>query len=207
MVSSLHRNSSQRGLDVDSSNHDSLASVGSHRSRGSDAIWNRLQSQLNDTREELARTEELLRAQTANVLLQTNRVEELEQELKTNGIDSIRSLKEKCTLLQAEKKELETKLQTERRDFEDRLQKKDEALIYFRNELQKLKQTNVDTQRTLAHASSQQSFLEGASAHSSQSSTVQRAFGGISHLVSPALWSKDKVTLDKNALDGPKLDF
>ncbi len=207
MVSSLKRSSSERGLDVDSSNHDSLASIGSHRSKGSDAIWNRLQTQLSETREELARTEELLRAQTANLILQSNRVEELEQELKTNGIDTIRNLRDKSNLLQEEKKELESKLQTDRRDFEDRLQKKDEALIYFRNELQKLKQTSVDTQRSLVHSSSQASLLDGISTHSAQSSTVQRAFGGISHLVSPALWSKDKVSLDKNAIDGPKLNF
>jgi len=207
LVSSLRRTSSQRGLDCDSSNHDSLASLGSHRSKGSDAIWNRLQTQLNETREELSRTEELLRAQTANLLLQTNRVEELEQELKTNGIDSIRSLREKCNLLTEEKKELESRLQTDRRELEDRLQKKDEALIYFRNELQKLKQTNVDPQRSLVHASSQHSFMDGASTHSTQSSTVQRAFGGISHLVSPALWSKEKVSIDRNSLDTPKLDL
>lgn len=212
LVSSLKTTSkhSDYDLDVVGSNHDSIGSIGSCRSssRGNDAIWHRLQTQLNETREELTRTEELLRAQKASLFLQTRRVEELEEELKTNGVDAIRILKEKCNLLQEENKELETKLSAERRDFEDRMQKKDEAIIYFRNELQKLKQQgNVDLQRTLVHAASQHSLLDTTSSHSTQSSTVQRAFGGFTQLVSPALWSKDKVNVDRNSLEAPRLDY
>lgn len=217
MVSSLKAASSkQSDYDLDGSNHDSIGSIGSCRStsnKANDAIWHRLQTQLNETREDLSRTEELLRAANANVFLKASRVEELEEELKTNGVDAIRILKEKCNLLEEENQELETRLNSERRDFEDRMQKKDEAIIYFRNELQKLKQQgNVDLQRTLVHAASQHSLhhLDAASSHSTHtqsSSTVQRAFGGLTQLVSPALWSKDKVTMDRNSLETPRLDF
>ena len=215
LVSTLKTASKQSDYELEGSNHDSIGSFGSCRSnRGNDAIWHRLQTQLNETREELTRTEELLRAQTANLLLKAQRVEELEDELQTNGVDTIRILKEKCNLLQEENNELETRLNMERREFEDRMQKKDEAIIYFRNELQKIKQQgNVDLQRTLVHAASQHSMLDGTSSHSTQthqssSSTVQRAFGGLTQLVSPALWSKDKVTLDRRgSMEPPRLDF
>lgn len=185
-----------------SSGHDSfesLTSMGSNNG-GSDAIWNRLQVQLNEAREELAQKEEVLQTQTANLQLKTDRVAELEEELAQQGQTAITKLRDEVKQLQKEKKEFHDQLQTERRESEDRIQKKDEALIYFRNELQKLKETSFDEQRSLVSASQH-------STTSQNSTTVQRAFGGISSLVSPALWNnKERVNMDNASISTPRLD-
>jgi len=192
-----HLSDSKNTLDWSTaSGHDSHGSLGSI---GGDAIWNRLQAQLNETRAELAKKEDQLVATATNLALQKSRVAELEVELETHGQSTILKLRGEVQQLTTEKKELSDQLQSERREAEDRIQKKDEALIYFRNELQKLKQTSVHDQRAMLNASTH-------STSSDTSSTVQRAFGGFSSLVSPSRWSKDRVNMDNASIATPRME-
>lgn len=189
-------------MDVFHSN-DSVGSIGSSKS-GGDAIWNRLQALLNQTRADLAEKEELLQAQTASLMLQTHRVEELERELELQSSTTVKKYKDECLQLQDEKEDLEKQLLEERREAEEKMRKKDESLAYFRDELMKLKQ-----------AESQRNLSSGASVHSNNpldssshsASSVTRAF---SALVSPSLWSKDKVVVNGGAassIASPRIDL
>ena len=194
-----------------STGNDSFGSLNSAKSGVGDAIWRRLQTQLNEARAELANKDDLLLAKTASLQLQNARVAELENELKNvGGNDTFKKLKDDCRQLREEKKSLEDQLQAERKEVDDRMQQKNEALAYFRSELQKLKQTQGnDLQRTLIRTSSQHSLpFDTSSVHSSgtASSTVQRAFGGLGSLVSPTLWSKDKADIDARSVTTPRLD-
>lgn len=196
--------------DVFNSSQNTNGSVGSGMKSTGDPIWQRLQKHLDEAREELAVKEELLRTHMANLVLQTDRVAELEYELRETGSDIVKKLRDECKQLREEKKGLEDQIQLERKEAEDRMQKKDEALVYFRNELQKLKETPItnDPQRALLDASrhSRQQLMDDSSVHSTASSTVQRAFGGLSSFVSPKGWGRNSVDMDTRSIATPKLD-
>lgn len=182
--------------EIGNSSTGSIGSIGSVRS-SNDAIWHRLQVLLNQTREELAEKEQLLKSQTANLALQTDRVAELEKELSDRENTSVNKWKEECKQLEAAKNEAEQALQAERKENEDRIQKRDDALVYFRNELFKMKQESkrnllLDSQHSTPSTPVYTKPPDSPSAISATKS-VRSAFDGISSLVSPSLWSKEKV--------------
>lgn len=210
-IAELQRLVDGDGIDAFSSN-DSVGVGSVHSSRsantGGDAIWSRLQVLLNQTRAELAEKEEHLKASNANLALQKDRVATLEKELEDRGSNTIKKLKDECKKLEDEKRQLEYDLEKERKDAEEKIRKKDEALVYFRNELFKLKQSSSQgmSQRSISNGQhiSATAPLESPSTHSQ--SSVSQAFGGITALVAPSLWSKP----DENAastIATPRLDF
>jgi chromosome segregation ATPase len=181
----------------------SLGSIRSEEKASGDAIMQRLQTQLDEAHEELKSKDELLQTQSASLQLQTHRVAELEYELKKISEDTLQELKDEVQKLQDDKKSLEDQIQAERKESDERMKKKDEAVIFFQNELTKMKMNpgGNDPQRALLESSVHSRRNLDDSMHSTASATVHRAFGGLG-----ALFGKEKVESDALSIVTPRME-
>jgi hypothetical protein len=104
------------------------------------AIFVRLEYQLEEARRQLSEKDLLLQAQMSNLILQADRVKTLEIQLKKHYDETVPDLRNEVDQLTTEKAHLLHQLESERQDHLARLQQKDETILEYRDELDRLRE-------------------------------------------------------------------